>query len=183
MITTRYFLLFLLLGASVGGEEKAPGERLLWSFETEGLVRSSPAVGSDGTIYVGSTDHKVYALDAKTGKKQWEFATGGDVLSSPALGPDDTVYVGSEDKKLYALDLSTGKVRWAFETKGKIDSSPVIGKNGILYVGSSDKKVYALRCDSSGLAPSAWPCFGQNSIRSRHLDFSRIKFPFLNLGD
>jgi outer membrane protein assembly factor BamB len=125
----------------------------------------------------------LYALDGRTGAKLWSFKTGLAVRSSPAIGADGVLYVGSEDKKLYALDLKTGKMRWAFETKGKIDSSPVIGKNGILYVGSSDKKVYALRCDSSGLAPSAWPCFGQNSLRSRHLDFSRIKFPFLNLGD
>ncbi len=64
-----------------------------------------------------------------------------------------------------------------------MDCSPVIGDNGTLYAGSSDKKVYALRCDSSGLAPSAWPCFGQSARRSRFLDFSRIKFPYLNLGD
>ena len=33
-----------------------------WSFATAGSVESSPAVGKDGTIYVGSDDENVYAL-------------------------------------------------------------------------------------------------------------------------
>ena len=34
----------------------------LWEFETEGFVESSPAIGSDGTVYVGSKDKKLYAI-------------------------------------------------------------------------------------------------------------------------
>ena len=34
----------------------------LWEFETEGFVESSPAIGSDGTVYVGSGDKKLYAI-------------------------------------------------------------------------------------------------------------------------
>ena len=34
----------------------------LWEFETEGFVESSPAIGSDGTVYVGSDDNKLYAI-------------------------------------------------------------------------------------------------------------------------
>ena len=35
---------------------------LLWEFETGDDVWSSPAIGSDGTVYVGSYDHKLYAI-------------------------------------------------------------------------------------------------------------------------
>ena len=31
-------------------------------FETGGEVYSSPAIGSDGTVYVGSRDNKLYAI-------------------------------------------------------------------------------------------------------------------------
>ncbi|SVE62318.1 uncharacterized protein METZ01_LOCUS515172, partial [marine metagenome] len=31
----------------------------LWEFETGGSVYSSPAIGSDGTVYVGSQDKKL----------------------------------------------------------------------------------------------------------------------------
>ena len=37
---------------------------LLWSFATGDAVKSSPAVGADGTVYVGSLDHKLYAIKA-----------------------------------------------------------------------------------------------------------------------
>ena len=88
--------------ALVKSEDQKPGS-VLWEFETGGEVWSSPAVGADGTVYVGSEDNKVYALDGKTGIKKWEFVTGGAVLSSPAIGADGTVYVGSFDKKVYAI--------------------------------------------------------------------------------
>ena len=76
----------------------------IWEFETGGMIAwSSPAIGSDGTVYVGSDDKKLYAINGKTGVKLWEFNTGGDVFSSPAIGSDGTVYVGSGDNKLYAI--------------------------------------------------------------------------------
>jgi len=66
-------------------------------------VHSSPAIGSDGTVYVGSYDNKLYAINGKSGVKLWEFKTGEPVTSSPAIGSDGTIYVGSNDKKLYAI--------------------------------------------------------------------------------
>ena len=78
-------------------------DNVLWEFETGNLVYSSPAIGSDGTVYVGSLDNKLYAINGKSGDKLWEFKTGGRVWSSPAIGADGTVYIGSYDKKLYAI--------------------------------------------------------------------------------
>jgi len=34
----------------------------IWEFETGHGVSSSPAIGSDGTVYVGSHDKKLYAI-------------------------------------------------------------------------------------------------------------------------
>jgi hypothetical protein len=51
-------------------------ERFLWEFKTGNGVNSSPAIGSDGTVYVGSIDHKLYAINGKSGVKLWEFETG-----------------------------------------------------------------------------------------------------------
>ena len=47
-----------------------------WELVTGGEVNSSPAVGADGTIYVGSFDDNVYALNPDS-TLEWEFATGG----------------------------------------------------------------------------------------------------------
>ena len=82
---------------------KATAGVKLWEFEAGGRVLSSPAIGSDGTVYVGSYDTKLYAINGKTGVKLWEFETGLDVMSSPAIGSDGMVYVGSTNNKLYAI--------------------------------------------------------------------------------
>ena len=58
---------------------------LRWQTFTPGYVTSSPALGSDGTVYVGSFDHKLYALDPDTGQVRWSFATDAHIYSSPAL--------------------------------------------------------------------------------------------------
>jgi outer membrane protein assembly factor BamB len=34
----------------------------IWEFASGGDVDSSPAIGSDGTVYVGSNDKKLYAI-------------------------------------------------------------------------------------------------------------------------
>ena len=41
---------------------KATGGVKLWEFETGSSVYSSPAIGPDGTVYVGSWDGKLYAI-------------------------------------------------------------------------------------------------------------------------
>ena len=48
----------------------------IWEFETGGFVTSSPAIGPDGTVYVGSGDKRLYAINPKSGVKLWEFKTG-----------------------------------------------------------------------------------------------------------
>ncbi|MDP7011565.1 MAG: PQQ-binding-like beta-propeller repeat protein [Verrucomicrobiota bacterium] len=97
------FIALLALCLCLGGCGKTKPGTVLWEFETGGSVSSSPAIGPDGTVYVGSIDKKLYAINGKSGVKLWEFETGGYVQSSPAIGSDGTVYVGSHDKKLYAI--------------------------------------------------------------------------------
>ena len=104
----------------------------LWSFQTGGWVRSSPAV-ADGKVYVGSTDSKVYALDASTGAPIWNSATGCIDMSSPAVA-DGKVYVGSTDSKVYALDALTGGLIWSYQTGSVVYSSPAVA-DGKVYVG------------------------------------------------
>ena len=142
-------------------EAKKPGT-ILWEFVTGDEVDSYPAIGADGTVYVGSFDGKVYALDGKTGAIKWKFETGDGVNSSPAIGADGTIYVGSWDNKVYALDGRTGAKKWEFLTGDEVHSSPAIGADGTVYIGSNDGKVYAIASSSKGLAKSPWPMFGQN---------------------
>src|SRR5215475_11969919 len=88
-----------------------------WKFKTQAAVISSPAV-ADGVIYFGSSDHSVYAVNAKTGEQVWKTRTGGRVVSSPAV-VDGRVYIESFDSNLYSIDAKTGDVKWKFKTAGE----------------------------------------------------------------
>lgn len=39
------------------------GRQMKWTFQTGNNVNSSPAIGVDGIIYVGSDDAKLYAVN------------------------------------------------------------------------------------------------------------------------
>jgi outer membrane protein assembly factor BamB/serine/threonine protein kinase len=118
-----------------------------WSYPTGDLVLSSPAIGSDGTVYVGSSDKKLYAINPD-GSLKWSYTTGDEIYSSPAIGSDGTVYVGSYDGKLYAINPD-GSLKWSFHTGDCVSSSPAIGNDGTVYVGSLDMKLYAINPDGS----------------------------------
>ena len=160
-LTIIGLILCLGLGCGKKGDNVKPGT-VLWEFETGNWVNSSPTIGSDGTVYVGSIDGKLYAINGKTGVKLWEFETGDGVGSSPAIDSDGTVYVGSWDNKLYAINGQTGIKLWEFEWGFRVRSSPTIRSDGTVYVGSEGNKLYAIKTDSKGLANSPWPMFGQN---------------------
>ena len=113
-----------------------------WKFKTGDDVTSSPAIGSDGTIYVGSYDNNLYAINPD-GSKKWAFRTGDDVYSSPVIGSDGTIYVGSDDHNLYAINPD-GSKKWNFKTRFEVSSSPAIGSDGTIYVGSEDNYLYAI---------------------------------------
>ena len=110
---------------------------------------SSPTV-VDGTVYIGSGDQQVYALDAATGARRWSFATGDVVHASPAV-VDGVVYIGSFDRNLYALDAATGRERWRYTTGNDtviynqvgLPSSPAVA-NGTVFVGGRDGRFHAV---------------------------------------
>lgn len=130
----------------------------LWTGTTGGLVASSPVV-SNGVVYVGSFDSKLYAFDAagttnctagppKTCSPLWTATTNGSVFSSPAVA-SGIVYVGSADHHLYAFDAAarvnctggpptrTCLPLWAAATDSEVRSSPAIA-NGMVYVRTAD---------------------------------------------
>lgn len=110
---------------------------------------SSPTV-VQGTVYVGSGDGNVYALDAATGALHWKFHTGNVVHASPAVA-NGTLYIGSWDSYFYALDAKSGQERWRFKTGEDHDIANQVGiqssatvADGIVYFGCRDSNLYAL---------------------------------------
>jgi parallel beta-helix repeat protein len=121
----------------------------LWKYTTGGSISgwSSPVIGSDGTVYVGSGDGKVYALNPD-GSVKWIYATGMynkvGAINSLISGADGTIYAvsGYYDNRLYALNVD-GTLKWNYKAPGSI-YTPKVGADGTIYLGCTDGKLYAL---------------------------------------
>ena len=124
-----------------------------WRFMTEGDVVSTPVVAGS-TVYVGSGDGRLYALDRTSGAPRWSYDAGSAVASSPAVG-DGAVYVSARDGSFHAVDAATGTRRWRVATgpempwpwgheSGDIYLSSPAFADGALIVGAGDGNVYSL---------------------------------------
>ncbi len=128
-------------GVSPYNTSENPG-KLRWRFQTGNDVTSSTAIGTDGTIYIGSDDNYLYAINSN-GTEKWRFQTDDNIRSSPAIGYEGTIYFGSGDKCFYAINPN-GTLKWKVNIDGYVHSSPVIGSDGVLYFGSGNTYVYAM---------------------------------------
>jgi eukaryotic-like serine/threonine-protein kinase len=131
------------------GPVQASGIKPLWSFKCEDEIRGTPTL-FQGTLYIGSYDNNLYALDAAEGKFQWKYPTDGGIVSRPALF-EGNVYVGSEDKRLHVVSARSGKVVWTYFTNGPIRSSPRIAE-GHVFIGSDDTHLHAININSGRMA-------------------------------
>ncbi len=114
---------------------------LIWKFKTGGPVDSSPVV-ADQTVYVGSDDHRMYALHAHKWGVKWDFEAGDSIIYAPTVY-DGTVYFSARDNKVYALDAATGAKKWEFQADGWINA-PVVASRQKIYFGCYDSKIYVL---------------------------------------
>jgi len=128
------------------------GERR-WSFAGAGAGAGAQApwfgqpVYAEGTVYVGTSDRWVYAVDAATGKEKWRSRLLGGTLTRPALDEKAGVlYVASitfrDNPTLWALDSATGKPLWNYKA-GYLSGGPVLFAGQVL-AGSTDGYLYSL---------------------------------------
>ena len=117
---------------------------LAWSYRTADNVSSSPAIGNEGRLCVGSYDNTIYCLNS-AGGLAWSYRAADDVFSSPAIGSDGRIYAGTRlgDNTLYCLD-SAGGLAWSYRVADDVYSSPALGSNGRIYIGSGDFTIYCL---------------------------------------
>jgi len=98
-------------GAPLGGTLS-----LRWSYEAKDSIESSAAIAG-GTVYVGSMDGRVHAVDLGTGKARWLYHTTSMIGESSPCVRDGRVYVGDLDGVVQAIDAANDKARWTFKTE------------------------------------------------------------------
>jgi outer membrane protein assembly factor BamB len=82
----------------------------LWEFKTGGRFDGTPRV--DGaTVYVGSSDGRLYALDVASGALRWKYEAGEEVGTTPAVAGGLALVMTLQDT-LVAVDAKTGAWKW-----------------------------------------------------------------------
>jgi outer membrane protein assembly factor BamB len=117
----------------------------IWAKETGGPIWAQPATKLDcGCIYVASMDHKVYSLDAATGREVWVSQDlGGALVGSPAVSLDGILYIGTFGKEMLALNTTNGSIKWRHTTQDWVWAGPTLANN-VLYFGDLSGNFYAL---------------------------------------
>ena len=108
---------FTVAVASTRGEIIALGAdgKELWRTQVGGEMRSPPLVGR-GLVVVRSTDYRITALDASTGRRRWTYQRANVPLTLRSLTEmvyaGDLVIAGFPSGRLVALTAANGAVRW-----------------------------------------------------------------------
>lgn len=110
---------------------------VLWSIPEAQAEDCSPAAAGDGTVYIGSKDGLLRAVEGMTGEVIWTFQLGGGIYTSPNIGPDGTVYIGThvipQGGVLYAIagsaplaDTPWPKYQADMQNTGRVNVPPQV---------------------------------------------------------
>ena len=142
-----------------------------WRYHLHADVSdSSPAVGIDGTIYIGDRDNTFTAFNPDgTVKFQINRGYEGDVWSHPVLGPASlaaahqrgTIYYTHDQTKegvgIFRAVNPDGTEKWMYKIGDFTrQSSPAIDKNGIIYFGDLSGYLHAFRDNGQGSVERIW---------------------------
>jgi len=99
-----------------------------WVWTCPSTIVCSPAVGTDGKVYVTCYDGKLYCISA-SGSTLWSYelvpGVGYSLKSSPAIAPNGDIIIGGLDAYLHCVK-SDGTLRWKYAAESGIDSSPAV---------------------------------------------------------
>mgnify|MGYP003418390579 FL=1 len=109
--------------------------KVSWSFQTNGDVYGSPAVGrvkgTPPTVYIGSYDSNLYALNAKTGRQEWKYRVGGPVPGTATV-IGRTVYTSNfKTAESIGIDVLTHEKTFSFPSPGY---TPMVSDGRNLYL-------------------------------------------------
>jgi len=123
------------------GNDASPRNLPALEASTYDYMCSSPVI-EKGTIYVGSIDSCLYAINKVNGKIKWKYKTG-DIIRSTPIVDSEIVYFGSWDHYMYAINLKNGTLVWKYDAGGSIQSTPVIIDNKLIF-GSRSASIFGI---------------------------------------
>ena len=92
-----------------------------------------------GRLFVGTSNHGLYALRASDGSTLWRFETLAPVQSEPLYDAElDVVYFGSNDGALYAVHAADGALVWRYDSGGEVARKAVLGGEVLYFANGAD---------------------------------------------
>ncbi|WP_339032172.1 PQQ-binding-like beta-propeller repeat protein [Bradyrhizobium symbiodeficiens] len=123
--------------------EQVPRLRLKWAYAFPGASLSfAPPTIVGGILFIGGTDRKVHALDARSGCTLWTLAIDAAVRAAisfaPLPGSDQfAIFFGDLRANAYAVNALTGALIWKTKVEehaaARITGAPTLHA-GVLYV-------------------------------------------------
>lgn len=130
--------------AGVAGSELPDALVVKWKFQAKDSIESAAAIVG-GTVYIGSMDENLYALELATGKEKWRYKAA-PIKAAPSVRAG-AVYVGDGDGVFHCVDAITGKKRWSFEAGGEIVGGANFVGEQVLFGSYADETLYCLSSD------------------------------------
>jgi outer membrane protein assembly factor BamB len=126
---------------------------LRWPFQTQGAQWAAPVTNPGcECVYLPSMDHRLYAIDAQTGKTKWQTDDlGGSMVGTPAYSPEGVLYIGTFNSEMLAVNAENGGILWQKPTDGWVWGGPVL-KEGKLYYGDLSGSFYAMEAATGAVA-------------------------------
>ena len=127
--------------------------RELWRFNA-GAIESTPLLRGE-TLYFGSWDHHLYAVDIRGGRLRWAYRADDEVNTAPAYA-GGTIFVGTDGGRVHGVWARTGRMRWrnsSFARFGRREyfyATPTVAY-GRVFIGNTDGTMYAYGASSGRL--------------------------------
>ncbi|MCR8636566.1 PQQ-binding-like beta-propeller repeat protein [Paenibacillus radicis (ex Xue et al. 2023)] len=120
-------------------------DKLLDNRDGSHYSYTPPAIGADGTLYIGTEGSSLSAI-SPDGITKWNFAAGGIVVAQ-AVGTDGTIYAAA-GQKLYGVNPD-GSKKWELDMKCQLGGSLTVDTDGSMYTGCLTGKFFAIKPDLS----------------------------------
>jgi outer membrane protein assembly factor BamB len=123
---------------------------IVWHQDVKGAIPGSPAIGSDGNLYVGSLASQLEKFDPATGSHESVLDAANWIWSTP-IRDGDTLYFGDLTGNFYSFNTSTGALNWdPIQPDGAITANAIL-QNDHLLIATESGNVYAIGKDGKTL--------------------------------
>ncbi|MFQ3235480.1 MAG: outer membrane protein assembly factor BamB [Paraglaciecola sp.] len=127
----------------------------VWSSGVAAKISGGLSVAYE-TLFFGTENGEVFALDVHTGEQKWSVKVKGEVLAEPAID-EGVVVINTGSGLMFGLDAETGTELWIYESEVPPLSlrgiaSPVAANGGAI-VGTASGK---LAVNILGTGQTAW---------------------------